>query len=151
MTTALCACGSTPSWPWGMLAPMTKPNTHLEIDGSLCGEPMSLEPGSACARLRTRSDMAVDDRGLVHGGFVFGLVDHAAMLAVNDPFVVLGSADVRFVAPVVVGDEVVAEARVVEQSGKKRTLEVSARVADRRVLVGTMTAFVLAHHVLDGV
>jgi acyl-coenzyme A thioesterase PaaI-like protein len=63
--------------------------------------------------------MAADDRGLVHGGFVFGLADHAAMLAVNDPFVVLGSAEVRFLRPVVVGERLVAEARVGEVAGRK--------------------------------
>ncbi len=133
-----------------MLPSMTQPNTHLGIDVGLCGAPVALEPGLARARMKMRPDMAVDDRGLVHGGFLFGLVDHAAMLAVNDPHVVLGAAEVRFVAPVVVGDEVLAEARVVAEKGKKRTLEVSARVGDRDVLVGTLTAFVLEHHVLDG-
>jgi acyl-coenzyme A thioesterase PaaI-like protein len=49
--------------------------------------------------------MAVDDRGLVHGGFVFGLADHAAMLAVNDPNVVLGAASTRFLKPVRVGED----------------------------------------------
>jgi len=94
--------------------------------------------------------MAADDRGLVHGGFVFGLADHAAMLAVNDPYVVLGSSEVRFVAPVRVGDEVVAHAEITETKGKKRVLAVRAIVGDREVLVGTLTAFVLEQHVLDG-
>ncbi len=93
--------------------------------------------------------MAVDDRGLVHGGFVFGLVDHAAMVAVNDPNVVLGSSDVRFLAPVSVGDTVDATATVSEEKGKKRVLTVSAKVGDKEVLSGTMTAFVLDKHVLD--
>jgi acyl-coenzyme A thioesterase PaaI-like protein len=44
--------------------------------------------------------MAADQRGLVHGGFTFGLADYAAMVAVNDPNVVLGAAEVRFLAPV---------------------------------------------------
>jgi len=129
---------------------MTTPNTHLGIDRRLCGEPLALEEGAASARFVATAEMAADDRGLVHGGFVFGLADHAAMLAVNDPFVVLGSADVRFTAPVRVGDEVVATARRVEQKGKKHVLEVRAAVGERTVLEGTLTAFVLAHHVLDG-
>jgi acyl-coenzyme A thioesterase PaaI-like protein len=94
--------------------------------------------------------MAADDRGLVHGGFVFGLADHAAMLAVNDPFVVLGSAEVRFTAPVRVGEEVVATATRAEQKGKKHVLEVRAAVGERTVLEGKLTAFVLERHVLEG-
>ena len=82
-------------------------------------------------------------------GFVFGLVDHAAMLAVNHPHVVLGSSEVRFLAPVAVGDEVIATATREQQNGKKHVLRVSAKVGEREVLAGTMTAFVLEHHVLD--
>jgi acyl-coenzyme A thioesterase PaaI-like protein len=128
---------------------MATSRTHLGIERRLCGEPLSLGDGTATARFVATAEMASDDRGLVHGGFVFGLADHAAMLAVNDPFVVLGSADVRFLAPVKVGDEVVASATRTEQSGKKHVVSVSAKVGEREVLAGTMTAFVLPKHVLD--
>ncbi len=127
---------------------MTDPATHLSISARLVGEPVDLEEGRASARLKTTAEMAADERGLVHGGFVFGLADYAGMLAVNDPNVVLGSADLRFVAPVEVGDEVVATASVVETKGKKRELQVSAKVGDRVVIEGTLVAFVLEQHVL---
>jgi acyl-coenzyme A thioesterase PaaI-like protein len=123
--------------------------THLGIDERLCGTPGVLADGSATASFVASADMAADDRGLVHGGFVFGLADHAAMLAVNDPLVVLGSAEVRFSSPVCVGETVVASARVSAEKGKKRVIEVSAQVGDREVLAGTMTAFVLDQYVLD--
>ena len=126
-----------------------KPNTHLAINHRLCGAPGELAEGRATARLATSAELAVDDRGLVHGGFVFGLADHAAMLAVNDPNVVLGSADLRFVAPVRAGDVVDATAEVTETKGKRRTVAVEARVGDRVVLTGTLVAFVLPQHVLD--
>jgi acyl-coenzyme A thioesterase PaaI-like protein len=128
---------------------MTEPRTHLAIDRRLCGEPVSLAEGTATTRFVTTAEMAADERGLVHGSFVFGLVDYAAMLAVNDPFVVLGSADVRFTAPVRVGDEVIATATRTEQKGKKHVLAVRATVGEREVLTGTLTAFVLERHVLD--
>ena len=75
----------------------------------------------------------------VCAGFVFGLADYAAMLAVNDPNVVLGSADMRFIAPVKVGDEVVATATVTESKGKKRVLEVSAEGAEEAQVVDLAT------------
>ena len=128
---------------------MTKPNTHLGIDHMLCGAPNTVGDGSASASFQTTKAMAVDARNLVHGGFVFGLVDHAAMLAVNDPFVVLGSASVRFLAPVTVGQTVVATATIREEKGKKRVLDVTAKVGEKEVLSGEMTAFVLDKHVLD--
>lgn len=128
---------------------MTNIRTHERIDRALCGEPVSVGESTATVRFQTTDAMRVDARGLVHGGFVFGLVDHAAMLAVNDPNVVLGSADVRFIAPVRVGDTVVATAVVQEAKGKKRVLDVYAAVGERKVLTGTMTAFVLEKHILD--
>ena len=123
--------------------------THLSIDPRWVGSVVSLEEGLCRAELVTRPEMAADERGLVHGGFAFGLADYAAMMAVNHPNVVLGAADVRFTAPVRVGQRVVAEARVVESKGRKRVLEVTAEADGVRVLEGTMTAFVLDRHVLD--
>ena len=99
--------------------------------------------------LVTRADMAADERGLVHGGFVFGQADYAAMLAVNDPNVVLGAADTKFLERVRVGERVVTQATVEETKGKKRVVRVQARVDSETVMEGTFTCFVLDHHVLD--
>ncbi len=93
--------------------------------------------------------MAADTRGLVHGGFIFGAADYAAMCAVNDPYVVLGASTSRFVAPVVTGDTVLCKAVVQSEKGKKREVEVQAFVSDRLVFEGSFTAFVLEQHVLD--
>jgi acyl-coenzyme A thioesterase PaaI-like protein len=132
-----------------------QPRTHLAIDPRLCGTPLSLAEGAASARLRALPEMAADARGLVHGGFVFGLADYAAMLALNEPNVVLGGADVRLLAPVAVGDLLCAEARHARSEGKKQIVEVTvfreaegADGARERVLSGTFTCFVPSAHVL---
>lgn len=95
--------------------------------------------------------MAADDRGLVHGGFVFGLADHAAMLAVNEPNVVLVRAEVRFVAPVAVGDRLVARARVAPQAGAgpRPVVEAEVSAGDRTVFAGTFHCAVPSRHVLE--
>lgn len=126
-----------------------EPNTHLGINPDLCGEPVELDEGRATVRFEATDEMAADERGLVHGGFIFGLADYAAMLAVNDPNVVLGAADARFSAPVQVGQTVTASAEVTETSGKKRVVEASASVGDKEVFRATFTTFVLEKHVLD--
>jgi uncharacterized protein (TIGR00369 family) len=128
---------------------MMTPKTHDRIDRALCGAPIRLDEGEAMVELETTSSMAVDRMGLVHGGFIFGLADHAAMLAVNDPNVVLGGAEVKFVAPVKVGAVVRARARRVEQKGRKQVLVVRAEVEGVEVFEGRFTAFVLERHVLD--
>lgn len=122
--------------------------THQAIDRELCGTPQQVEPGAATVTMTTTTRMAADDHGLVHGGFVFGLADHAAMLAVNEPTVVLGAADLRFLAPVVAGQTVTATAKVVETKGKKHIVEVEAVAEETTVLTGRLTCFVPPLHVL---
>jgi acyl-coenzyme A thioesterase PaaI-like protein len=123
-------------------------NTHLTIDTSLCGHVIKLQEKYAEVLLHTTRQMAADEKGLVHGGFIFGAADYAAMSAVNDPLVVLGAAASKFVAPVKVGDAVLCKASVVSEKGKKREVEVQAYVKDRLVFEGSFTTFVLEEHVL---
>ncbi len=124
-------------------------NTHERADQRLLGTPILLEEGKAVVELTATEEMAVDDRGLVHGGFTFGLADYAAMLAVNDPLVVLGSADVKFTAPVKVGESMVARGVVEAGYGGRREVSVNVSVGEKVVLKGTMACFVLQRHVLD--
>jgi acyl-coenzyme A thioesterase PaaI-like protein len=123
--------------------------THLRVDSRLCGRLLDLGDGSARVALDTTDSMVVDDRGLIHGGFVFGTADYAAMLAVNDPNVVLGGASARFLKPVQNGDRVVATARTVVTSGTKHEVLVEATVNSVKVFEGTFTCIVLERHVLD--
>ncbi len=126
----------------------SQPATHLGAEPRLLGTPVRLSAGSALVRLPTSSAMVVDASGLVHGGFTFGLADYAAMLAVNDPHVVLGGAETRFLAPVRKGEVMEAEAHVRAGRGRKRMVEVVVRVGDRPVMTGTFTCFVLDRPVL---
>ena len=96
-----------------------KLNTHLNINTSLCGRVIKLEADTADVLLHTTQQMSTDTQGLVHGGFIFGAADYAAMSAVNDPYVVLGSSISKFMAPVKVGDVVLCKAKVVSKKGKK--------------------------------
>lgn len=128
-------------------------HTHQALDRELTGEPEELGPGRATVTLATTPRMAADEAGLVHGGFVFGLADHAAMLAVNHPHVVLAAAETGFLAPVAVGDRLRATARVTAEEGRRRRVEVVVeRLGDAGatpVLTGELTCAVLDRHVLD--
>lgn len=124
-------------------------DTHRSIDPRLVGEPVAIGEGRATVRLVTVPEMAADERGLVHGGFVFGLADYAGMLALNHPNVVLGSAETRFLRPVRVGDVLVAEARHTGDAGKKKLVSVEVRCADAVVVSAELTCFVPARHVLE--
>ena len=123
--------------------------THGKIDRELCGEPVDMADGYCQVRLKTTSAMVTDSTGLVHGGFIFSVADYAAMLAVNHPNVVLGAADVRFLKPVRANETVMAEAKVSQADGKKKTVSVTVHRNKEKVFEGNFTCFVPARHVLD--
>ncbi|MEM9555738.1 MAG: PaaI family thioesterase [Acidobacteriota bacterium] len=136
--------------------------THEAIDHTISGEPVWLAQGKARLRWWALDSMRADDSGLVHGGFVFSLADHAAMLAVNHPNVVLGASDCRFLAPVAVGETLEAVASLARVDGKKHHVDVTVRRADlleesvdggteaagEEVFRGSFTCFVPPRHVL---
>jgi len=127
-----------------------KVKTHEKVNTRLVGRPISIKDDEeAVVELKTDWDMAVDERGLIHGGFTFGLADYAAMLAVNHPNIVLGASRVRFLAPVRNNDVMLARALVVNREGKRRDVEVNVSVGDKEVLTGNMTCYILSKHVLE--
>ena len=122
--------------------------THREINRECFGTPVYLEEGNSRVELPTTRSMAVDETGLVHGGYIFGLADYAAMIAVNHPNVVLGSSDVKFLKPVRAGERVVASAVAEARQGKKQIVAVTVTRNDEVVFSGSFTCFVLDKHVL---
>lgn len=123
--------------------------THAMIDRTLCGEPVSLGENSSEVRLECAQNMAADDSGLVHGGFIFGLADYAAMLSVNHPNVVLGAAETKFLKPSRVGDVLTAKAQDTTPQERKHLVQVEVSCGQEVVFSGTFVCFVTKRHVLD--
>ncbi|GAB1510132.1 hydroxyphenylacetyl-CoA thioesterase PaaI [Actinophytocola sp. KF-1] len=71
----------------------------------------AVAPGRATARM-TVTDSMVNGLGTGHGGYLFLLADAAFSFAANthEPVAVAQAAQVTFLRPVAVGDELVAEA-----------------------------------------
>ena len=105
--------------------------THKLASREVVGVPANIERDYASAVLLTKDLMKVNEEGLVHGSFTFGVADLAAMLSVNEPGVLLKSATAEFLQKVFVGDVIVAEAR---REGD--TVMVEARVKDKKVFDG---------------
>jgi len=86
--------------------------------------------GCAVARMTVRPDM-VNGHAIAHGGVVFTLADTAFAGACNSwgPVTVAAGAAIEFLAPVRVGDELVAEARVRSQAGRHGIYDVTVRRA----------------------
>jgi len=128
---------------------MTEQQTHLKTNSQLVGNVVQLSDGHAVVELKTTKVMTVDDEGLVHGGFLFGQADYAAMCAVNDPNVVLGKSSLKFLKPIRFGETVVATATLSETQGKKSTVQVDVTRGDDLVCQGEFICFTLDKHVLS--
>jgi uncharacterized protein (TIGR00369 family) len=124
--------------------------THTHVNHDLCGNIMELEQDRAIVELETTEIMQVDAHHLIHGGFIFGLADYAAMCAVNHPNVVLGSSESKFIRPVLTHQTLRATAKVVKKNGKKRHVNVVVNSLGRIIFEGTFTCFILEQHVTTG-
>lgn len=122
--------------------------THEKINHSLSGIVEKLDAGYAKVQLETNEMMQADHLGLIHGGFIFSAADYAAMLAVNEPNVVLAGCNCMFLAPVRVGDNVVFEAHEHQKDGRKRNVTVRGFVHEIKVFEGEFKTVITEHHVL---
>jgi acyl-CoA thioesterase len=122
--------------------------THMKVNTSFSGEVVSINPGYASVILDTLEVMRADEIGMVHGGFIFGAADFAAMAAVNEPNVVLASCNCMFFSPVRVGDQVRFEAEEHQKEGRKRTVNVKGYVYDIKVFEGEFKTIITDRHVL---
>jgi len=122
--------------------------THEKINNELSGEVILLEHGYVETRLITIPEMVADDVGLIHGGFIFGAADYAAMLAVNEKNVVLVASNCQFLSPVKFHDEVNFIAKVRHKEGRKRNVNVIGTVLEIKVFEGEFKTVITDRHVL---
>lgn len=123
-------------------------NTHKRINTSLCGELIELNEEYGKIKLDTTEAMIVDETRLIHGGFIFGLADYAAMITINHPNVVLGAAEVKFLKPVKSNQTLIAEGILDKIEGKKHIVKVGVTRDKELVFQGFFTCFTPKTHVL---
>ena len=111
---------------------------------------MDIQPGKAQVELSLLEEMSVDASGLIHGGFIFAAADYAAMLAVNEPNVVLSSAQTRFLRPSQIGDTLQFIAHIERSDGRKHAVAVQGLDAQQTVVFeGQFECVVPSRHVLE--
>ncbi len=101
------------------------------------GEPLVIEEGYAEVELFTFSEMAVDERGMVNNGFIVGLGEYAAALSINEDFLFLVRADIRFSKPVPIGERLEAVARFTGKEDELLRVEVVVRDYSDEVMKGS--------------
>ncbi|MFG2692760.1 hydroxyphenylacetyl-CoA thioesterase PaaI [Kitasatospora sp. NPDC051984] len=91
--------------------------------------------GRAVARMKVTAEMA-NAHGIGHGGYVFLLADAAFSYACNSygPVALAQGAQVTFLAPAQIGDELIAEAVERTRSGRQGVYDVTVRSASGTVV-----------------
>ena len=102
---------------------------------SLGIELLAAGPGQATVRMRVTATMA-NGFGLAHGGFLFLLADAAFSFACNThgATTVAQSAQVTFLRPAAVGDDLRAEATERSRYGRSGLYDVTVRRRDGTVI-----------------
>jgi len=122
--------------------------THLKFNPKF-GRLVEITENGAKVVLDTTEEMAVDEEGLVHGGFTFGAADFCAMASVNEPYVVLVKAtNCEFMAPVKVGDVVEFVGEILMKEKRKVEVKVTGTLKEIKVFEGIFSCVVLDTHVL---
>jgi len=122
-------------------------NTHLKFNKKF-GQLIEIGEDTAKVRLEATEEMAVDEEGLIHGGFTFGAADFCAMATVNDPFVVLVRSQCEFMAPVKVGDVVEFVSETIMKEKRKHEVKVIGTLNEIKVFEGLFSCVKLDKHVL---
>ena len=113
----------------GEVAPSVRRMLAEDRTSAMLGiEVLAAGQGVALARMRVRPDM-VNGHCIVHGGLVFSLADTAFACAVNSfgPAVVTAAADITFLRPALLDDDLVAEATTRRRSGRAVDCDVTVR------------------------
>ncbi len=122
--------------------------THLKFNQKF-GRLVEITQTGAKTILNTTEDMAVDEEGLIHGGFTFGAADFCAMASVNEPFVVLVKAtECEFMAPIKVGESVEFIGEILMKEKRKVEVRVIGRLKEIKVFEGIFSCVILEKHVL---
>ena len=97
-------------------------------------ELLEVSAGSATLRMQV-TDTMVNGHGIAHGGYIFLFADTAFACACNShgPVTVAAGADISFIAPVRVGDELTAVAEERVTFGRSGIYDVSVLRGDEVV------------------
>ncbi len=112
--------------------------------GEVIGELVDVELGrTGLSILDTHEGMGFQRTRIIRGHYIFAQANSLAVAIVDAPVALTGSAEVRFVRPVFVGERIVAKASVSKTEGRRFSVDVSSRVNDEEVFRGKFAVFAL--------
>lgn len=103
------------------------------MPSSMSGELLELYRNKAVVRFTPNERMIMDESKMIHAGFVFNSASFAAMAAINKKYSVLIAADVKFLAPIELGHEVIFKAESIQSDTKKCEVKVEGYLLDIKI------------------
>lgn len=98
------------------------------------GDLIDLQLGKSGISLMTiMPEMVFEKTGLARGHYVFSQANSLAIAVVDAPVAVTGVANIKYKAPIYIGDKLVAKAEVVKQRGNKNFIWVKIRNENQEV------------------
>nr|WP_317404224.1 hotdog domain-containing protein [uncultured Helicobacter sp.] len=123
---------------------LNEENVHIPLENDdlqvctsmpagIVGELVELYRDRAIVRFHPNERMIMDESKMIHAGFVFNAASFAAMAAINKKYSVLIASDVKFLAPIELGHEVVFKAQAVQSDTKKCEVKVEGFLLDIKI------------------
>ena len=104
-----------------------------EMSPNIVGELLELYRNKAVVKFTPNERMTMNEGKMIHAGFVFNSASFAAMAAINKKYSVLIAADVKFLAPIELGHEVIFKAEAIQSDTKKCEVKVEGYLLDIKI------------------
>lgn len=95
--------------------------------------------------LDTTQEMEIKKSAIIRGHILFAQANTLANAIIDAEVALTGEAKIKFLAPVRVGERVLAKARVMRAKGRKREVEVIMKTKKNLVFQGTFIIYALNH------
>lgn len=110
--------------------------------GELVGELLDLELGSqALSLLEITNDLVFSRSGVARGHHLFAQANSLAIAVIDAEVALTGTARVKFISPVMLGEKVVAKAQVIYETESRFRVSVRSNVNGRTVFSGKFIIF----------
>lgn len=119
------------------------------INQNLVGVLDEIRDGEAVVKFTCTEDMVVDQKGLIHSGFIFSSANYAAIAAINHQNAILAVSKANFLAPAALNDILTFRAKAMQTEARKRVVEVVGYLQDVKVFEAEFAVVVLERHVLS--
>ncbi|WP_104696872.1 MULTISPECIES: thioesterase [unclassified Helicobacter] len=122
--------------PISLIKPADKLVVCTNVNTDFCGELVRIAENSAEVVFVASSAMLSDSERTIHLGFIFNSASYAALCAINKKNAIIISSEVKFLAPIELGHEILFRATALQNGFKKCEVKVEGFLLDIKIFEG---------------